>query len=317
MIKVIATGGTITNSPAGRLAADEAVAQLPQVAAIAEIRVDEVHRVASSALGIDDMVGISNAVNRTFADEPNVEGIVITVGSNQSEDLAYYLNLTVSSSKPVVVTAAQRRRGTLSEDASRNFVDAVVTATSQDSANKGVVLVANELIHPAREVTKNVVSRVDSWQSPDTGALGIVSGGEAIFYRAPLRRHTMDSEFSGKRVTSASELPKVEIIYSYADADPVIVDAAVQQAGARGLVVAAFATGAPHTGQATALVSAVEEHGVTVAISNRGSSGRIPPDCHPFVGADNLRPQKAMILLKLALSLTDDASEVQRIFNEY
>lgn len=316
MIKIIGTGGTIANTPDGRIAAADVLEQLPQAREIADIRVEDTTRVASSALGYAEMIDTAQRVNRTFAEEPDVEGVVITIGSNQSEDMAYFLNLTVDDDRPVVVTAAQRKRNTLSEDASRNFLDALVVATSPDAAGRGVTLVANETIHPAREVTKNVVSRTDTWQSLDTGALGIVSGNRAVFYRSPVRRHTVDSEFRLAPGTKATDLPKVEILYCYADVDPGLIECAVER-GARGLVMAAFATGAPHSGQEDVLRAAIEEHGVAVVIGNRGSSGRIDPDSIPYLGADNLTPQKALTLLKLALTVTDDTSKLQRFFDEY
>jgi L-asparaginase len=166
-------------------------------------------------------------------------------------------------------------------------------------------------------VTKNVVSRVDTWESLDTGALGIISGGEADFYRAPLRKSTTASEFSLDGIERARDLPKVEILYSYADADPALVKAAVNQAKADGIVMAAFATGTPHIGQRAELEKAVQTRGTAVVIGNRGSSGRISSSSGPFIGGDNLTPQKALILLKFALSVTDDRDEIQRIFDEY
>ena len=315
MIAIIATGGTITNTPAGRLPADEAIAQVPELNDVAKVSLTEVNRVASSALGITHMIDVADHVNRALADD-QVEGVVVTTGSNQSEDLAYFLNLTIATDRPIVVTAAQRQRTTMSEDATRNLIDAVVTAKSPESAGKGVLLVANELIHPAREVTKSVVSRVDSWLSPDTGALGIVSDGRPVFYRTPLRRHTSGSEFSTNESLSTLQLPKVEIVYSYVDADPAIVELMVDRLDVRGVVVAAFATGAPFSEQAVALEK-VANNGTPVVISNRGNSGRIPDQPHPLVGADNLTPQKALVLLRLALSRGADAEQLRRIFAEY
>lgn len=315
MIAIIATGGTITNTPAGRLPAEEAIAQVPELTDVAQVSLTEVNRVASSALGITHMIDVADAVNRALADD-QVDGVVVTTGSNQSEDLAYFLNLTIATERPIVVTAAQRQRTTLSEDATRNLIDAVVTARSAAAAGKGVLLVANELIHPAREVTKSVVSRVDSWQSPDTGALGIVSDDDAVFYRAPLRRHTAGSEFSTTESLRSLHLPKVEIVYSYVDADPAIVELMVERLDVRGVVVAAFATGAPFSEQAVALEK-VANNGTPVVISNRGNSGRIPDQPQPLIGGDNLTPQKALMLLRLALSRTSDPAEIRRIFAEY
>ena len=200
-------------------------------------------RLGSSELTFQELIDTAKAIERTFAEEPEVDAVVVTHGSNTSEETAYFLHLVIDSDKPIVVTAAQRQRTTRSEDSSRNFIDAVITAGSPDARGKGVLLVVNELIHSARDVTKNVVSRVDTWQSQDVGALGIVSGGEAVFYRAPTRRHTASSEFGLDGITQASQLPNVEIIYSYIDADPEIIRAAVTEAGCRRLGGGGFPNG--------------------------------------------------------------------------
>jgi L-asparaginase type II len=318
LIKVVATGGTVANTPDGRISVERIIAELPEVESIADLRVEDVSRLGSSELTFQELIDTAKTIERTFAEEPEVDAIVVTHGSNTSEETAYFLHLLIDSDKPIVVTAAQRQRTTRSEDSSRNFIDAVITASSPNARGKGVLLVVNELIHSARDVTKNVVSRVDSWQSLDVGALGIVSGGEAVFYREPTRRHTTNSEFSLNGITQAGQLPSVEIIYSYIDANPEIIRAAVTEAGADGLVVAGFATGIPHIGQMEALESAAVSGGVPVVIGSRGSSGRLGSRSEPpFVGGDNLSPQKARLLLMFALTATQDRAEIQRIFDEY
>lgn len=317
LIKVVATGGTVANTPDGRISVERIISELPEVNSIADLRVEDVTRLGSSQLTFQELIDTAKAIERTFAEEPEVDAVVVTHGSNTSEETAYFLHLVIDSDKPIVVTAAQRQRTTRSEDSSRNFIDAVITASSPDARGKGVLLVVNELIHSARDVTKNVVSRVDSWQSLDVGALGIVSGGEAVFYREPTRRHTTNSEFSLNGITQAGQLPSVEIIYSYIDANPEIIRAAVTEAGADGLVVAGFATGIPHIGQFEALESAASG-GVAVVIGSRGSSGRLGSRSEPpYIGGDNLTPQKARILLMCALTVTTDRADIQRIFDEY
>jgi len=317
IVKVLATGGTIANTPDGRVAVEAILEALPEVGDLAEFRVEDITRVGSSTLTWQEFIDTAKALERSLATEPEVDSYIVTIGSNTSEDMAYFLNLVADTEKPIVVTAAQRQRTTRSEDASRNFIDAVVTATDSDTMGKGVVLVANELIHPAREVTKNVVSRVDTWESLDTGALGIISGGDAVYYRSPMRRHTTESEFSLDGIETQADLPKVEILLSYVSAGPALVEAAVAD-GADGIVVAAFATGSAHGGQRPALQAAMES-GVIVAIANRGSSGRFTTESGRYynLSADNLTPWKAQSLLMMALTVTDDPAEIERIFNEY
>lgn len=316
IVKIFATGGTIANTPDGRIAVQAIIDELPEVEDIAELRVEDVTRVASSNLTWQEFIDTARAIERSLAEEPEIDGVVVTIGSNTSEEMAYFLNLVLDTDKPVVVTAAQRQRTTRSEDSSRNFIDALITAATPEAGGKGALLVANELIHSGREVTKNVVSRVDTWESLDTGALGIVSGGEAIFYRTPTRRHTAGSEFRLEGIETAADLPRVDILHTYVGvtADP--IESAVE-AGADGLVIASFATATPHRGTQVPALEAAAEQGVAVVIANRGSSGRVSARPAPFVGADNLSPQKAHLLLMLALTVTDDPAEIQRIFDQY
>ena len=315
IVKVVATGGTIANTPDGRVAVETIIDAIPQILEIADLRIEDVTRVGSSSLTFQEFIDTAKAIERTLAQEPEVDAFVVTVGSNASEDLAWFLNLVIRTDKPIVVTAAQRQRTTLSEDASRNFLDAVRVAASPTTAGQGVVLVVNELIHSAREVTKAVVSRVDSWLSPDLGVLGMVSGTQAVFYRGPLRRHTTGSEFDLDGIEIADDLPQVEILYSHVGASPALIDAAIAD-GAQGLVIAGYLTGTPHARQSSALAAAAE-NGIAVVLSTRGSSGRVDSGSGAFVGADTLTPQKAHILLMMALSVTKDPAEIRRIFEEY
>lgn len=316
-IMIVATGGTIANTPDGRIAPEAIIEAMPEVLDYAELLTVDVTRVGSSTLSWQEFIDTAKAIETVLEEQPEVDGFVVTIGSNTSEDMAYFLNLVVHTDKPIVVTAAQRQRTTMSEDASRNFLDAVITAASPEASGMGVVMVVNEQIHAARDVAKNVVSRVDTWESVDFGVLGLISDGEAHFYRAPLRLHTMDSEFSLDGIETADDLPKVEILYSYVDAAPYLIEAAVEN-GADGLVIATFLTGSAHAGQRPVLEAAMEQ-GVAVALATRGTSGRVDTEggSYSTIGADTLTPQHAAILLMIALTVTDDPAELQRIFDQY
>ena len=314
-VKVFATGGTIANTPDGRVSVDAIIEALPEVLEIANLEIEDIRRIASQHLTWQDFIDTAEAIQRTNDEEPDVDGYMVTIGSNAAEDLAYFLNLVVKTEKPIVVTAAQRARNTLSEDASRNFIDALITASSPEAVGKGALLVANELIHPAREVTKNIFARVDTWESLDTGALGIISGGAPYFYRSPLRRHTMDSVFDIADIT-ADALPGTEILYSYTEASPRMIYDAVDNSNAKGLVIAAYSTGSPSLSQVEPLEE-VAGNGTIVVMGNRGSAGRVTNRGELFVSPDNLTPQKANTLLKLALTLTEDRDEIQAIFDEH
>lgn len=310
LVKIIATGGTIANSPTGRMSIDSVMQNIPQLKDVAELEVIDYARIGSSAITIQNWIDIGNTINKILREEPRVAGIVVTHGSNTSEETAYYLGLVVDSTKPVIVTAAQRQQNTLGEEGSRNLYDAVKVAATPEAAGKGVLLVVNEMIHAARDVTKRISVRVETWDSGDLGVLGLVDKDKVTFYRAPSYPHTARSELRIPDLKEARQLPRVDIIYTYADADGALIDAAIT-AGARGLVIAGFATGAPTPAQRKALAAA-QKNGIVVVMSNRGGLGRIntPND---YLTADNLTPQKARILLMLALAKTKSLDEIRRL----
>jgi L-asparaginase len=312
VIHIVATGGTIANTGTGRLHIDEVVAAVPGLEAVAAIEMEEATLVQSSALTFTHFAAVARRIHRAAERPVPPDGIVVTTGSNQTEDLAYFLHLVLDVEVPVVVTAAQRKRDELSEDATRNLLDAARVAADPATAGKGVVVVVNELIHSAREVTKEVVSRVDAWSSAEFGALGIVSQDRVAYYRAPTRRHTVTSEL---RYDLEAELPAVEIVYAHAGATGALVHAAVA-AGARGLVVAGFLTGVAFVEQRAALRDAVDR-GVPVVMATRGREGRLPSGLGGYLTADTLTPQKAAILLRLALLRTDDPAQLQRLFDRH
>lgn len=245
---------------------------------------------------------------------PDTDGIVVTHGSNTAEETAYFLNLVLDTAVPVVVVGAQRQRTTLSEDGSRNLYDAVRVAAHPEASGHGVMLVVNEMIHAARDVTKTLSYRPETWDSGDLGVLGLADIDRIRFYRTPLTLHTVNSRLHLGEITTAADLPRVDIVYTYADAGPELVEAAVA-AGAKGIVVAGFPTGSPNPAIGKALTAA-EEHDVAVVMSHRGGRGRVQTG-RPFTSADNLTPQKARILLMLALAHGAKADELEDIFLDY
>jgi L-asparaginase len=312
LVKIVATGGTIANSPDGRMAVETVLAQIPQVSNYARIEVVDLLRVGSSAISVQNWLDISAAVNRILATEPDVAGVVVTHGSNTSEETAYFLSLTVNSQKPVVLTAAQRQQNTVGQEGTRNLLDAIRVAASPAAAGKGTMLVVNEVIHPARDVTKHISVRVETWDSGDVGALGLVDGDKVTFYSQPLKQHTTRSDVRiAPGITQARQLPRVDIIYAYADADQVLADAAVR-AGARAIVVAGFPTGDATPAQEDFL-KRLQERGTPVIMSNRGGQGRINVDTSEFISADNLTPQKARILAMLALAKNPSAAFLRQV----
>jgi len=308
LVKVVATGGTIANTPSGRLNAAEVADAIPALKKVARLEVEEVIRVGSSSITLDNWLTLARRINDILARESEVKGVVVTHGSNTVEETAYFLSLTVKSDKPVVLTAAQRQFTTLSSDSPKNFLQAVRVAVSDDARGKGALVVVNDMIHAARDVTKTISYRLETYDSRDLGALGFVDEDRVSFYRVPTRR--------GRAFEVPQKLPRVDIIYAYADADGAQIDASK----AEGLVIAGFPTGSgtPAMDQA---VKRVVAKGIPVVMTHRGGMGRVTDtrakEARPLLWGDNLTPQKARILLMLALTRSRAPADLQKIFDTY
>jgi L-asparaginase len=317
LVKVVATGGTIANTPSGRLHAGEVAEAIPQLKQVARLEVEEVIRVGSSSIKIENWLTLARRINEILAKEPEVKGVVVTHGSNSVEETGYFLSLTVKSDKPVVLTAAQRQFRTLSSDSPKNFLQAVRVAASDEARGKGALIVTNDVINAARDVTKNITYRLETYNSRDLGVLGYVDEDRITFYRTPLKQHTTATPFDVSRL---QKLPRVDIVTSYVDADGALIDAAVAHAKVEGLVIAGFPTGSATPAMEQAMNRAAAK-GIPVVMTNRGGTGRITDtrgkEARPLIFGDNLTPQKARILLMLALTTTRDPAEIQRIFQTY
>ncbi len=318
LVRLIATGGTIAHvrpgfTPDTRIEGAQLIKDIPQLGEQARIEVEEFSKIGSGDFSTAMLVGLANRINQIFAKEPEVHAVVVSIGSNALEEVAYFLDLTVKSEKPVILTAAQRLHGTLGADGDKNLYEAVRVAVHPLSPGMGVMAVVNDEIHAARDVRKTISHRVNAWNSGDVGDLGMVDKDRVSFYRRPLRLHTTHSEFD---VTGLTDLPKVYIVYSYVGADGVLVDAAVGQGKAKGIVLAAFPTGTGAPEQADALLK-VAAKGIPVVDSQRGGNGRPAKRYPEFVDGDNLNPQQARILLMLALTKTSKINEIQRMFEAY
>src|SRR4029077_18179349 len=255
-------------------------------------------------------------IHQITSDDPNVAGFVIPHGTATLEETAFFLNLTLGINRPVVLVGAQRPASALGTDAGTNLVNALQVAGSAEARGKGVLVVLNNEIHPARDVVKTSTYRVQTFRSFDFGALGHVDGDGVQFYRAPLKAHMPDTVFA-KREFGA--LPRVDIVLSYAGADTALVDAAVG-AGAKGIVSAGFAPGSPSPAQQEALVAAAKA-GIVVVQCSRAASGRVAPRRRlketGIVAGEDFSPQKARILLMLMLTTTKDVAEIQTAFQTY
>lgn len=317
-VAILACGGTIQNTASGRIGVDELLTDLPQPvrAGLPKIEVHDLFRSGSEDLEPSDWPTIAKAASR-MAQRPEIGGIVVTHGTYTAEETAYFLHLSVKTSKPIVIACSQRRHRALGNDGDRNLVDAIRVATTQDAAGKGVLLVMGEEVHSARDVRKTN-QRPGGFGSGSPGILGSVEADQVTFYRQPTRRHTLDSEFGDRDV---DVLPRVDIVMSYPGADGALVHAALD-AGARGLVIDGYAPqGQPHKGQRDAIEQATSRR-IPVVLASRGGDGRVPyderiPTTGWRIGGDSLSPHKARILLMLALVAQPGTAALHRIFHQY
>lgn len=320
-VLVLGTGGTIANAVDydGYLPTRDLVDAIPGARNLANIEERDVASTGSSGITFDIWERLHDEITSSTAEPDPPDGIVITHGSNTVEETAYFLHLTVDTDIPIVLTAAQRNHGLVGNDGDTNFLDAVRVAGSANAHGKGVMIVINEEIHSARDVTKVVGGRPDGWSSGNLGVLGIidsprVSHPRVSFYRNPERSHTKETEFSSTD-GAGQMISGIEIIYSAVGMDGSVLEA-VAERGAKGIVLAALPTGTPaRTGQAAA-ASRLSDEGVPVVLSHRGREGRPDPSSE-FITADTLTPQKARILLGLALMQTENVDEIQRMFETY
>ncbi len=295
---------------------DELLALFPEAAAAAEVVAVRFRAVGSTAIGPVEWLALDAAVHAAVRAQP-LDGVVITHGTATLEETAYFLSLSLKVATTVVLVGAQRPATGLGTDAGMNLLNALRVAAAPAARGLGVLVLLNDEIQAAREVSKTSTLRLETFRSPDVGLLGYADpDGRVAIYRRPARRHAPDTEFD---VRGLDALPRVDIAASYAGADGAAIRAYVA-AGARAIVSAALAPGVTTPAEGDALDEA-RRAGVLVVVSSRAGSGRVLPRAslgkRGFVVADNLNPQKARVLAMLALTRTGDPAEVQRMFDEY
>jgi L-asparaginase len=326
-IAVIGTGGTISSLGANsldvldypdfgqKLTSERLLDRFPETRLVADPVPVTFRQVGSTAIGPADWVELRDTIHRIAREDPEIAGFVIPHGTATLEETAFFLNLTLGVSQPVVLVGAQRPASALGTDAGMNLVNALRVAGCGEARGMGVLVVMNDEIHPARDVVKTSTYRAQTFRSLDYGALGHVDGDGPHFYRAPLKAHMPDTPFAAREIAT---LPRVDVIYSYAGADGDLVEAAVR-AGARGLVSAGFAPGTPSPAQQAAFLQAARS-GIIVVQCSR-ATGRIAPRRRlretGVVAGEDLTPQKARILLALMLTTTRDIAEIQKAFQSY
>lgn len=325
-IRLLATGGTIAGAQtdatargyhAAAFSIDALVAAVPQLATLGRLDVEQVAAIGSQDM--DEGVWLQLAARTEAAlAQPDIAGVVVTHGTDTMEETAFFLNLVVRSAKPVVLVGAMRPATAISADGPMNLYNAVAVAAHPDTHGRGVLVVANDEIHFAREVAKTNTTQLGTFRATHRGLAGVVNAGRLHLYAPPVRRHTCTSEFS---VAGRSELPRVDIVYAYAGMGRELIDAAVA-AGSRGIVIAGVGDGNLNARALRAAADAAQR-GVVIVRSSRTGGGvverniEIDDDRHGFVAADELNPQKARVLLMLALTQTPDPRAVQEIFFTY
>ena len=329
IVRVIGTGGSIAGIGPDRMdfilypeigdhiTIQQSLDRVPEIQDFAEVRSEDLVSVGSTAIGAAQWLGLARRINAIFKDETDVAGVAVTHGTATLEETSYFLHLTVKSQKPVVITGAMRPPTALSTDSDLNLLDAVRTAASPNAIGLGVLTVLNNEIQCGRDVTKASTFRVETFRPNELGFLGYAdSDGKVVFYRAPLRRHTVDTPFM---VDDMTVLPRIDIVYAYAGADGLLVDA-VRNNRSDGLVLAGFGGGTFPPAVVEAAVRLVDD-GIPVVLATRSTAGRVvttpKKEEQGFLVSDNLLPQKARILLMLGLTVTKDRHELQQMFYDY
>jgi len=325
-VVVLATGGTIAGAAAtdvqagytsGQVGVEQLINAVPQAKKLARITGEQVSNIGSQDMNDEVWLKLATRVNEILA-KPDVTGVVITHGTDTIEETGFFLNLVTKSRKPVVLTAAMRPATALSADGPLNYFNAVAVATKPEAVGRGVLVVVNDWIHGASALTKTSTTAVQTFMSPLSGLIGTVAYGDVEWFRMPIGKNTTSSDFS---VTPTTVMPRVDIIMAYENMDGKLIDAAVAD-GAKGIVIAGVGNG-NMTKEALDALGRQTKKGIVCVRSSRVATGQVGrnvevnDDSLGTVASLGLNPQKARVLLRLALLKTQDPKAIQRYFDEY
>ncbi len=325
-ITIFATGGTIAGAAAtgtqsgyksGAVGIDTMIAAVPGIEKLATIKGEQIASVGSQDMSFAVLLTVAKRINE-LAKSPGVDGFVITHGTDTLEESAFFLNLTVKTDKPVVMVGSMRPSTAVSADGPLNLYNGVAVAADPRAKGRGVLVVMNDWIHAAHSLTKTSTTAVQTFMSPVRGIVGVASYGKNDWYSSPTWKHTTASEFDISNVTA---IPRVDIIFADLDMAPELIDASVAS-GAKGIVIAGVGNGNMNAGSVTAAANAVKK-GVPVVRSSRVATGlvgrnvELDDDKLGFVASDELNPQKARILLGLALLGKRTPAQLQTLFTTY
>lgn len=325
-VVILATGGTIagagastTNSAtysAAKVPVDQLLASVPELTKIANVHGEQVFQIASESLTNKDLVVLAKRVS-ALVKQSNVDGVVITHGTDTLEETAYLLNLVVKTDKPIVVVGSMRPGTAMSADGMLNLYDAVKVAGSKDARGRGVLVTMADNIDSGRDVSKTINIKTNAFNS-QWGPLGMVVEGKNYWFRQLDKRHTQNSEFN---IDSINELPRVDIVYGHEDGDTLAAEAYAKN-GAKAIIHAGTGNGSVGK-QVVPTLQNIRQQGVIIIRSARVPNGFVlrnaeqPDDKYDWVVAHDLNPQKARVLAMVALTKTNNTAELQRIFWQY
>jgi len=325
-IVIVATGGTIAGSAesataagysSGAVGVDVLISAVPQLKDIADVSGEQVASIGSQDMNDEVWLKLAKRVNEILA-RPEVTGVAITHGTDTIEETSYFLDLTVKSDKPVVMTGSMRPSTAMSADGPLNIYNAVAIAADPKAYGRGVLVTLDDDIHSAHDIIKTHSTDIGTMSSGEAGLVGATLFGKDTWYRSPAQMHTMKSEFS---VTGVNALPRVDIIYAHANMSPDVITSAVQN-GAKGIVIAGVGDG-NMTAPALEAAKAAAAKGVVVVRSSRVNGGiirrniEVNDDQLGTVASMQLNPAKARVLLQLALLKTKDPKKIQGYFDRY
>jgi L-asparaginase len=325
-IVILATGGTIAGAAAtstqaaytsGAVTIDAMIAAVPGIKDMADIKGEQISNVGSQDMSFDIMLKLAKRINELMKSS-DVDGIVITHGTDTMEETAFFLNLVVKGDKPVVMVGSMRPSTAVSADGPLNLYNGVGVAIDPNAKGRGVLVVMNDWIHAAHSLTKTSTTAIQTFMSPLRGIVGVANYSKNDFYNTPQWKHTSASEFD---VNGVDKLPRVDIVFACADMPADLITASVTN-GAKGIVIAGVGNGNMNKSSLEAAANAAKK-GVIVVRSSRvptGSVGRnveVNDDEFGFIASDELNPQKARLLLSLALLKSRSKTELQNLFMTY
>ena len=323
-IVVLATGGTIAGTGrsgstmeyhAGGLDISALISETQNISDLAWIIPEQFCNIDSCDMTTSKWIKLAKHINEIARDE-EIDGIVVTHGTDTLEETAYFLNLTVKTSKPIILTGSMRPSTALSADGPLNLYQAVSLACSEEAIGKGVMVVFSEGIYSARDVQKSHCFNASAFSQKDLGCMGYMRDQLAVFYNQSIKKHTVETEFD---IDKVKELPNVKIAYFYADASEEILDYLAKDSD--GIVICGAGCGMFSERWANK-IKGIINMGIPVVRTTRVCNGAIindgvPYDLHEIISGDTLPAQNARVLLALALTKTYDTKEIQAMFEKY